>query len=148
MAAVKNLTVVTKNAKKIFLGYNIEKIKTWRPFKLFRVFPKKIWWSYDKNCGLLIFFRSDHSDFYNKAKSQWFEPRNFYLFSELWSKVLTFDHPSTKNICPNHILKVLGMLLGCQTLFLSKNESRSTSRNQNIHGYRRHSSKSALDKPQ
>ena len=56
------LTVMCKKSykgdqkvKKNFFRYKMEKIKTWRPSKSFEVIPKKFWWSYDKNCGLLIF---------------------------------------------------------------------------------------------
>jgi len=46
-----------QKTQKNFFRHNIKKTKTWRPSKSFRVIPKKFWWSYDKNCDLLIFFR-------------------------------------------------------------------------------------------
>ena len=125
-------TRVTKKWKKTFFGYKIEKIKTWRPSKSSKVIPKKFWWSYDKNCGLLIFFCDDHWDFENEVEIWWFGARNFYVLCEVWSKVLTFNDSSVQNIYLTDMLHLCGIMPGCHALLLWKNETSSTPKKKSI----------------
>ena len=64
------------------------------------------------------------------SQEWWFETRNFYVLSQFWRKVLTFNHSSVKNMYLINILHARGMISWCQVLLSLKMKDF-------VHGYKK-----------